>query len=102
MLAYEPGIPIAYSVSLLALSLTAAATVTGIGLGVSLASRARWAAALGGGIVGGGVAAMHYSGMWALQVPGYITWDPALVTASIIFGIVSAWARSRPQFVATK
>ena len=26
--------------------------------------------------------------MWALQVPGYITWDPALVTASIIFGIV--------------
>ena len=63
MLAYEPGIPITYSVSLLALSLTAAATVTGIGLGVSLASRARWAAALGGGIVGGGVAAMHYSGM---------------------------------------
>src|SRR6516165_1579271 len=88
MLAYEPGIPIGYSVSLLALSLTAAATVTGIGLGVSLASRARWAAALGGGIVGGGVAAMHYSGMWALQVPGYITWDPALVTTSIIFGIV--------------
>jgi PAS domain S-box-containing protein len=88
MLAYEPGIPIAYSVSLLALSLTAAATVTVIGLGVSLAGRARWAAALGGGIVGGGVAAMHYSGMWAVQVPGYITWDPTLVTASIIFGIV--------------
>jgi PAS domain S-box-containing protein len=88
MLAYEPGIPIAYSVSLLALSLTAAATVTGIGLGVSLASRAYWAAAVGGGIVGGGVAAMHYTGMWAVQVPGYISWDPALVTASIAFGIV--------------
>src|SRR5262245_49241304 len=88
MLAYEPGIPIAYSVSLLALSLTAAALVTGVGLGVSLASRARWAAAVGGGIVGAGVAAMHYTGMWAVQVPGHITWDPALITASIAFGIV--------------
>src|SRR5207247_6769206 len=35
MLAYDPGIPIAYSVALLALSLTAAAAVTGVGLGVS-------------------------------------------------------------------
>jgi PAS domain S-box-containing protein len=88
MLAYEPGIPVAYSVSLLALSLAAAALVTGIGLSASLASRARWAAAVGGGIVGAGVAAMHYTGMWALQVPGHITWDPALVAASIAFGIV--------------
>jgi PAS domain S-box-containing protein len=88
MLAYEPGIPVAYSVTLLALSLAAAAVVTGIGLSASLASRARWAAAVGGGIVGAGVAAMHYTGMWALQVPGHITWDPALVAASIALGIV--------------
>src|SRR5262249_14011338 len=45
------------------------------------------AAAIGGGIVGGGVAVMHYTGMWAMQVPGDISWDPALVTASVVLGI---------------
>src|SRR2546428_3614259 len=88
MLAYDPGIPVAYSVGLLALSLMAAATVTGAGLGMALASQAHWAAPLGGGIVGTGVAAMHYTGMWAVQVPGWIHWDPTLVAASIGLGMV--------------
>ena len=43
---------------------------------------------LGGAIVGGGVAAMHYTGMSALKLPGHITWSPELVAASIVLGIL--------------
>ena len=47
---------------------------------------------LAGVIIGAGVGSMHYTGMWALEFPGRVTWDPALVAASILFGIVLASA----------
>ena len=75
MLAYEPGIPVSYNVGLTLLSLLAAAAVTSIGFAVSLAIPGRWAALVGGIAVGGGVGAMHYIGMWAVEVPGRIAWD---------------------------
>jgi PAS domain S-box-containing protein len=88
MLAYEPGIPVAYNVGLTALSLMAAAAITSIGFAVSLAVPGRWAALAGGVVVGAGVGAMHYTGMWALEVPGRITWDVPLVTSSVGLGMV--------------
>jgi PAS domain S-box-containing protein len=88
MLAYEPGIPVAYNVGLTALSLMAAAAVTSIGFAVSLAMPGLWAALVGGVVVGAGVGAMHYTGMWAVEVPGRIAWDLPLVTASVGLGMV--------------
>jgi len=87
MLAYEPGIPIAYSLSLTVLSLAAAALITGSGLSIAVYSGASWAPALAGAVVGGGIAAMHYTGMFAVQIPGRVTWDLPLVLASIFFGM---------------
>jgi methyl-accepting chemotaxis protein len=87
MLAYEPGIPIAYSLSLTVLSLAAAALITGSGLSIAVYSGASWAPALAGAVVGGGIAAMHYTGMFAVQIPGRVTWDLPLVVASIFFGM---------------
>ena len=87
MLAYEPGMPIAYSVSLTALSLAAAALVTGSGLSIAVYWPSRFAAALAGAVVGGGIAAMHYTGMFAVEIPGHVTWQPTLVLASIVFGL---------------
>ena len=40
----------------------------------------RW---LGGAMVGGGIAAMHYTGMAAFEIQGRIIWDPVLVVVSI-------------------
>src|SRR5262245_4692292 len=88
MLAYEPGFPIAYSLSLTVLSLAAAAFITGFGLGIAVYGYARWAPALAGAVVGGGIAAMHYTGMYAVEIPGRVTWQFPLVLASIIFGMV--------------
>jgi NO-binding membrane sensor protein with MHYT domain/methyl-accepting chemotaxis protein len=88
MLAYDPGVPIAYNIGLTVLSLVAAAAVTAGGLAVAVCSNGRWGPPLAGGIVGGGIACMHYTGMWALELPGRITWAPGLVAASIVFGML--------------
>src|SRR5581483_4646633 len=37
---------------------------------------------------GGGVACMHYAGMFALELPGRIAWEPDLVTVSIVLGML--------------
>ena len=88
MLAYEPGFPTAYHTGLTALSLLAAIAVTTIGLGYAAIMPTRWSAPVGGGLVGGGVAAMHYTGMSALQLPGHIAWSWELVAASILLGVL--------------
>jgi methyl-accepting chemotaxis protein len=88
MLAYEPGMTIAYNVGLTVVSLLIAALVTGLGLSLALYSSARWAAPASGAVVGGGVACMHYLGMSAVELPGRITWSADLVAASILAGML--------------
>jgi diguanylate cyclase len=84
MLAFSPGLPTAYNIALTFLSLIAAILLTGAGLAVALTSS--WGAWLGGAMVGGGIAAMHYTGMAAFEIQGRIVWDPVLVTVSIVLG----------------
>src|ERR1700730_226701 len=86
MLAFSPGVPTAYNIALTGLSLVAAILLTGAGLAVAVESIAGAGAWLGGAMVGGGIAAMHYTGMAAFEIPGRIVWDPVLVAASIALG----------------
>jgi len=88
MLAYDPGISIAYNIGLTALSLLVAIAITGVGLAVAVYSAPPYGPAIGGGIVGAGVAGMHYLGMWALELPGRVTWSLDLVAASIVLGML--------------
>src|SRR5258707_7999274 len=87
MLAYEPPVTVAYSIGLTTASLVVAVVVTFAGLAVAVSGRSRWAAPLGGAIVGGGIAGMHYLGMSALVVPGNVTWSADLVLVSIGLGM---------------
>ena len=88
MLAYDPGIGVAYDLGLTALSLVAAAAITSLGLMAAVYGPAPWGPAIGGGIVGAGVAGMHYTGIAAVILPGSINWDPLLVAASIVLGML--------------
>ena len=88
MLAYDPGIGVAYDLQLTVFSLIAAAVITSVGLAVAVYAPSAWGGALGGGIVGAGVAAMHYTGMSAVEFPGHIDWDLPLVAASIVIGML--------------
>jgi diguanylate cyclase len=86
MLAFSPGLPTAYNIALTIFSLIAAIFLTGTGLAVAVMGSLRAGAWLGGAMVGGGIAAMHYTGMAAFEIQGRIVWDPTLVLASIALG----------------
>jgi PAS domain S-box-containing protein len=89
MLAYDPGVGAGYNVALTILSLLFAIAITGLGLTVASHGVARWTAALGGAVVGLGIAVMHFTGMHALELPGRITWSPSLIAAAMALGVVS-------------
>ena len=88
MLAYDPGIGVGYHLGFTGASLVAAVGLTSLGFWIAMLTGRRWAPAVGGVIVGGGVAAMHYLGMSALELPGHIVWARDLVVASIIIGML--------------
>jgi methyl-accepting chemotaxis protein len=88
MLAYDPGMAVAYDIGLTALSLLAAAVITSVGLAIAAYHPSRAGAVLAGAIVGGGIAVMHYTGMWAVELPGRIAWSPDLLLASILLGML--------------
>jgi NO-binding membrane sensor protein with MHYT domain/methyl-accepting chemotaxis protein len=92
MLAYNPGVPVAYDINLTTLSLLVAAIITTAGLAAAVVVPGRGGALIGGGVIGAGVACMHYLGMSALELPGRITWDTPLVTASIVLGMILGMA----------
>jgi diguanylate cyclase (GGDEF)-like protein/PAS domain S-box-containing protein len=89
MLAYQPIVTVAYDFALTLASLVVAVVVTFAGFSVAL-SGARSGALLGGAIVGAGVAVMHFLGMWALEVPGHVSWSAELVVASVVLSIAFA------------
>jgi len=92
MLAYEPGVTTGYGIVLTALSLATAMLLTSGGFGVAVGDSGRWRAAAGGVIIGGGIASMHYLGMWALEVPGRVSWSLDLVFVSIILAMCLGYA----------
>ena len=90
MLAYDPGASAGYSIPITLLSLVFAISIVALGLCIALSSARQSVIALGGAVIGGGVAAMHYTGMAALELPAFIVWSPGLVVASIVFGSLFA------------
>jgi methyl-accepting chemotaxis protein len=88
MLAYDPGISIAYNITLTAFSLLLAVIITGLGLTLAVQVSRTWSGVVGGCIVGMGVACMHYMGMWAVELPGRVTWSMDLVIVSVMVGML--------------
>lgn len=86
MLAFSPGVPTAYNLILTLISLVAAILLTGAGLAIAMIPNWRAGPWIGGAVVGGGIAAMHYIGMAAFEIPGVLIWDKDLVFASIALG----------------
>ena len=98
MLAYEPGVPTGYGVVIDG-AVARCRNVTDV-LRIRLlcqyilAAGARLSAAP---IIGAGIASMHYLGMWALEVPGRVTWSLDLVLVSIVLGMVVRLCRTRDR-----
>ncbi|PPQ27779.1 EAL domain-containing protein [Rhodopila globiformis] len=91
MLAYMPGMPVAYSVGATLLSIVLAAA----GTFVALVAWTYCPAAVGGPVLGGillgfAISGMHYCGVLAMRVPGTLRLDTKGVLESIVIGIVFA------------
>ena len=93
MLAFQLPIPMSYSVSITMLSLLLAIAASAFALyTVSRESLGlqRWLS--GGALMGVGIAAMHYTGMAAMQMTLPIHYDPALFALSIGIAVTASWA----------
>jgi NO-binding membrane sensor protein with MHYT domain len=89
-----PGETIHYNVPVTLLSMLISVAFVSIGLlivGLSETMRLR-SLLLGGVVTGLGVAAMHYSGMAAMRMPGRMSYSPGLFALSIAIAIVAATA----------
>lgn len=87
------GTEIRYNVPLTLLSLLVAMAVVGVGVFTVGYGRDRGRALVLGGLTTGvGVASMHYLGMAALRLHGEVTYDPVLVTLSVVIAVVAATA----------
>jgi diguanylate cyclase (GGDEF)-like protein len=82
MIAYRPGVPIAYEPLLTGLSLGVAVIGGAVALVVAC-GRAPYSREIGGAVFGASVSAMHYTGMSALAVSGHMEWSPPYVIASV-------------------
>ncbi|TDH58607.1 EAL domain-containing protein [Dankookia rubra] len=83
MLAYDPGLPLAFAPWPTLASLAVMVLAAGLGLGLRL-GRGAW---FGGVVIGLGAGGMHYLGMAALRLPGRLEFDPPLVAASLLAGM---------------
>src|SRR5689334_1394234 len=83
MLAYHAGLPIGFAPGLTVFSAVIAMTLCGAGFAIAL----RINGALGGVVTGSAIAAMHYTGMAAVEMPARAVWDANYVIASILIGV---------------
>ncbi|KJK48540.1 hypothetical protein UK23_16775 [Lentzea aerocolonigenes] len=95
MLGTWMGANVAYDIPVTLLSMIVAIVVVGIGLLLALRRSNDdrfWPLAAGGVVTGLGVAAMHYTGMSAIEINAEISYDTAVVVLSIAIAVVAATA----------
>jgi NO-binding membrane sensor protein with MHYT domain len=86
-----PGETIRYNVPITLASMLTAVVFVLIGLLiVGLGQQSYRTLLLGGVITGLGVAAMHYSGMAAMVMPGRMSYNPELFAVSVVIAVVAA------------
>ncbi|WP_029057655.1 putative bifunctional diguanylate cyclase/phosphodiesterase [Stappia stellulata] len=100
ILAFETPLSLEFDPLLTILSLMLAIVGTGIGFGLASSGWGRFAPEAGGLFVGAAIAGMHYLGMAALHVEGFVEWNVSMIVASVAlvagFGVLSLNRAMRP------
>jgi len=84
ILAFQPGVPIAYHLGLTIVSIIIAVAVIWIGFAIAVAYDRPM---IGGIVFGLAVAAMHFTGVIALRVPARLRWDPSFTLTAVAIGM---------------
>ncbi len=92
MLAFSLPIALAYDIPTTVVSLFIAIITSAFALAIANRPRISFAHLLGGAVLlGGGISAMHYVGMAAIQITPMITYEPVLLVLSIGIAIVASF-----------
>jgi len=106
MLAFNPGVNTGYDLRLTLLSLLCAIGLSAGGIEIGISRGFRYSSLAGGAVLGAGIAAMHFLGMMALDIPGQIIWAPDLASLAIGFALTlsaaTMWAANQPSGKAVK
>ena len=86
MLGYEPPVQHAYDPVMTLASLFIAIGASLTGFVITSSTRTSPLIEFGGAIVGLGIVAMHFTGMYAFRMTGHFEWDTTTVVASAVFG----------------
>jgi PAS domain S-box-containing protein len=96
MLAFSLPVPVQYDWPMVLLSLSAG--ILSAALALFVVSRQRMGAPRASGasiLMGGGIAAMHYTGMAAMRLPAMCHYSPPLVALSVVlaiaFSLIALW-----------
>lgn len=93
MLAFSLPMPINYDLLLVLLSLLAAVAASAVALFTMSRPDARLGyLAVGGPIMGGGIVAMHYTGMAAMRMDATIEYAPPIVLLSVLIAVAASVA----------
>jgi NO-binding membrane sensor protein with MHYT domain len=93
MLAFSLPIPLQYDLGLTIASLVIAIAISGFALSVASSPELTLMQLLFAALImGAGIAAMHYSGMAAIDLVPMITYEPLLLTASIVIAVGASFA----------
>lgn len=93
MLAFSLPVPLTYDLGLTIASLVIAIAISGFAL--SVASNPEISPVhltVSAIIMGAGISAMHYSGMAAIDLVPMVTYEPLLLSASVLIAIVASFA----------
>jgi NO-binding membrane sensor protein with MHYT domain len=86
-----PESPVRFDLPITALSFAIAVVIVAVGLFTAVFTEPGILKIFAGGVITGtGVAAMHYTGMLAMQVTGNISFDPKYVALSVAVAVVAA------------
>lgn len=92
MLAYDGGVPVAYGLWGTALSVVVAIAASWVAFAIGLGGGSRLSMSCGGFVLGAGVAAMHFTGMQAIEIHGHISYDPQATVSALVVGTLLAGA----------
>lgn len=91
MLAFRADVPVSYDVFGTALSLVMAIGFVAAGVEiVRRVPRRLVGVPVAGALVGLGIAAMHYTGMAAMRIPGSVSYTPTLFLLSVLIAVAAA------------
>ncbi|WP_203234594.1 EAL domain-containing protein [Sphingomonas solaris] len=88
MLGYDPGFVLGFHAPTTLFSLVVSVVTLTVSYAIALRSGRLRYRCLAGALAGCGIAAMHYIGMHAIELPAELRWAPQFVVLSVVFAIV--------------